>query len=117
YHMGSGVTHDATKRGGSAQVGYALTPSGNLTANVGSDGDPVRGVLIRVEAPDSVSTKGTARVSGVCEFRSTGTVNVGDAIVCSATAGKVRAATTGDELAARGIVTDVSDPDKIVVEL
>lgn len=117
YHMGEGVTYDMTKRGQSAEVGYALAPSGNLTADVGSDGDPVLGLLLLVEAPDSVSTKGTVRVSGVCEFMSTGTIAVGDKIVCSATAGKVRAATTGDELAARGLVTDVSDPDKIVVEL
>lgn len=117
YHMGAAVTYSMSVRGGSAQVGYALAATGNLTADVGADGAQVLGQLILVEPPDNVSTKGTVRVSGVCRFMATGTIAVGDKVVCSATAGKVRAALAADAYRARGIVTDVSDINAIEVEL
>lgn len=118
YHMADGITYDmSVKPGGSTAVGYAVAATDNLEAGVGADGAAVLGQLILVEPPDTVSTKGTVRVSGVCRFMSEGTIAVGDKIVCGATAGKVRAATTGDELTARGLVTDVSDADAVEVEL
>lgn len=123
FHAGTGYTYSDSVVGGATQVTGANACS--MSANPGEviptgNGTRVVGQLILVDSPDSISTKATVRTHGICIFQGTGTINEGDAIVGSATAGKVRAAapaTLADVAAQRGFVIDASDINKVVVEL
>ncbi|MCL4806149.1 MAG: hypothetical protein KJ046_17785, partial [Anaerolineae bacterium] len=57
----STITYDRTKTNGSAQVGLAVTFSGDETVALTADGDAVVGKLIKVEADNkaTVQTDGT----------------------------------------------------------
>lgn len=118
----STILYDRDEPGGSAQVGLAVTFSGNNTVALCADGDPVLGELIRVEADN----KATVRVKGVV-FLPKGngaTVTRGQAVVgalgASSAKGYVRNAASGtatELVKARGVIYDVSDDDAIEIHL
>ena len=62
----STITYDATKAGGSAQVGLAVALSADDTVALCADGDAVLGKLILVESDDkcNVMTEGTMTLPG-----------------------------------------------------
>lgn len=118
----STITYDATKANGSAQVGLAVTLSGNGTVALVADGEAVLGKLIAVEADDKavVQTAGYMTLpagSGATVTR--GKQIVGDLGAASAKGyiRDVNTATAAELGVADGKIIDVSDTAAVIVRL
>lgn len=124
YLHDSTITYDATKAGGSAQVGLAVTLAASKTVSLVGDGESVEGRLIKVE-PNGfcvVQTRGFMKLPrGTSATLTPGKKIVGGLL--AAAEGYVRdvATATAAELGlARGRVIDATntdDGDEVVVEL
>ena len=113
---GTSVTYSATAAGGSAQVGQWVQLTAARTVGLTGNGSEVLGLLLVVHHDG----KCTVQTGGYATGPATGTVNAGDRVVGSATAGSVRAAaaaTLADVAAQRGFVIDASTPARTVVLL
>jgi hypothetical protein len=118
----STITYDATKTNGSAQVGLAVTLSGNNTIALTADGDFVLGKL------ESVESDGKARVQELGHMTLPGgdgaTLTRGTKIVgalgAAAAKGYIRSAasaTAAELLKGRGFIHDVTDTTAVGVAL
>lgn len=96
------LTYSTTATGGHTLVGKALA-AGTLAGGAAAptDGATVLGELILLETDGYA----TVKTFGVIKFTTTGTVVPGDKVVCSGTAGAVKAA--GVATNGRGIVLPV----------
>ena len=118
----STITYDRTKTNGSAQVGLAVTFSGDETVALTADGDAVVGKLIKVEADNkaTVQTDGTMTFGkGDAATTTRGTKIVGARGAASAK-GYIRSVNTAvaAELGkARGRIENVATATAIVVSL
>jgi len=107
------ITYDATKVGGSTQVGLAVNLSASDTIQLVGDGEAILGALVLVE-PDGM---GTVQVGGVATFKggdgatlTPGSKIVGD-LGAAAAEGYIRsvaAATLAEVAVARGMILDPS---------
>jgi hypothetical protein len=91
FRLASGIT--------SADVGkaVALDTTAANTVKLAGDGDTVLGKLVSVENRVTEGLLvGTVALKGGFRFAKVGTINVGQTVVGSATAGSVKAATTAD---------------------
>lgn len=117
----STITYDATKAGGSAQIGLAVELSTDDTVALTQDANPVLGKLLKVE-PD---LKATVQTRGYTKFPSGAgaTLTIGQPIVGdldTAARGYVRmaASAVAAELAnARGRIINNDDTANVVVLL
>lgn len=125
----STITFDATKAGGSAVVGRAVTLSGNGTVALTVDGDTVLGRLVQVFADN----KASVQVSGYCELPggNGATVTAGSKIVgalgaasakgyiknCGSAGASPSQAEVNAILAARHQIIDAATATKVVVLL
>lgn len=105
----STITFDRDEANGSAQVGLAVTLSGDATVALCGAGDIVLGKLLKVESDG----KATVQTGGYVAFPSSGAIAAGDKIAGAAN-GEIAADTTA---AARGIVVDASDAENVWVRL
>ncbi len=118
----STILYDATKVGGSAQVGLAVTFSAAETVALTADADEVIGKLILVEADDkcTVQTDGTMTLPGGDGATLTlGTKIVGDLGAASAK-GYIRSAASGtaaELLVGRGRIENAGTATAVVVTL
>lgn len=124
YRHDDTITYDASKPGGSEQVGLAVTLESNSTVSLVGDGESVEGRLVKVEPGGVcvVQNRGYMKLPrGTSATLTPGKAIVGDLLV--AAEGYVRevATATAAELGvARGRVIDSSetdDGDEVVVEL
>lgn len=124
YAHDNTIVYDATKTGGSEQVGLAVTLESNKTVSLVGDGESVEGKLILVEPGGFcvVQTRGYMKLKrGSSATLTPGKKIVGDLL--SAAEGYIRDVATGTaaELGvARGRVIDASqtdDGDEVVVDL
>lgn len=118
----SSITYDATKTGGSAAIGLAVTLSADDTVALTADGNAVVGKLVLVEADG----KATVQVGGYMTLPGGqgATLTRGKAIVgalgASSAKGYIRevATATAAELGVcRGYIQNVADTTKVVVRL
>lgn len=118
----STITYDVTKANGSAQVGLAVTLSGNNTIKLTEDGEFVLGKLLKVEA-DGMAT---VQVGGFVDLPGGASASLtrGKAIVgalgAASAKGYIRevATATAAELGRqRGYIHDVADTTKVGVYL
>jgi hypothetical protein len=116
------ITYDATKAGGSDQVGLAATLLSDDTAELTDDGDLVLGEIIKVEADGKVviQTEGYTKLPG----GDGATLTIGEKIVgdlgASNARGYIRAVATGTaaELGhARGAIINNDTTTAVVVRL
>lgn len=118
----STITYDATKTGGSAGVGLAVTFSAADTVELAADADPIVGKLIKVEADNkaTVQTDGTMTLPG--GDSATLTLNgpiVGDLGAANAK-GYIRlanSAVAAELLACRGRIENAGTATAVVVTL
>lgn len=91
FNLASGIT---TTDVGKA---VALDTSAANTVKLAGDGDAILGKLVTVEnrSVEGVLV-GTVELKGGMKFDKVGTINVGQSVVGSATAGSVKAATTAN---------------------
>lgn len=124
YKHDDTIVYDATKAGGSAQVGLAVTLESNKTVSLVGDGESVEGRLVKVEPGGIcvVQNRGYMKLPrGSSASLTPGKKIVGDLL--TAAEGYIRevATATAAELGvARGRVIDSSetdDGDEVVVEL
>lgn len=115
------IVYDATKAGGSAQVGLAVTQEGSETVSLVGDGEEVEGKLIKVEPGGFcvVQVEGEMTLPGGTGASLTeGKSIVGDLLVSAE--GYIREVATGTaaELGvARGTIVDSSVTTAVVVRL
>ena len=118
----STITYDATKTGGSAQVGLAVTFSAANTVALCADADMVVGKLILVESDDkcNVMTEGTMTLPGGDSATLTlGATIVGDLGAANAK-GYIRSAASGtatELVKARGRIENAGTATAVVVTL
>lgn len=118
----STIVYDATKAGGSAQVGLAVTLSADGTVALTADGDAVTGKLILVESDNKANVQvrgGMSLAAGASASVTRGKKVVG-ALGASSARGYIREVATGTaaELGkARGEILDNSDTTSVVVDL
>jgi hypothetical protein len=97
YYDNSSVTYDATKAGGSASVGLAVTLSDDNTIATAADGEFVLGKLLRVEADGRCAVQ----IGGVVQLPggNSATLTLGSGIVgalnASSAEGYIRSAASG----------------------
>jgi len=104
FHDAS-ITYSSTESGGAAEVGQVVTCTADDTVGLITDGDVFLGKLILVE-PDGVCT---VQVEGIMDVPTDGNpIAFNNRIVGGTTDGTIRAATTGDEITARGVVINDS---------
>lgn len=124
YNHDDTIVYDATKAGGSTQVGLAVTLESNKTVSLVGDGESVEGRLVKVEPGGVcvVQNKGYMKLKrGTSATLTPGKKIVGDLL--AAAEGYIREVATGTaaELGvARGRVIDSSaaaDAAEVVVEL
>lgn len=117
----STITFDATKVGGSTQVGLAVTFSAANTVALVADGEAVIGKLIQVEANSvcRVQIGGCMTLpAGTSATLTRGKKIVGDLLV--AAEGYIREvaeATAGELAVARGFIANAADTTAVEVEL
>lgn len=118
----STITYDATKTGGSAAVGLAVTLSAANTVALAADGDAVIGKLILVESDNkaNVMTHGTMTLPG----GNGATLTLGSKIVgalnASSAKGYIRSAASGtaaELVKARGYIDDAGTTTAVEVTL
>jgi hypothetical protein len=118
----STITYDITKAGGSAQVGLAVTLSGDGTVALTADSDAVEGKLLLVESDNkaSVQVEGYVKLPGGASATLTRGTKIVGALGASSARGYIRSAAAGtaaELIKCRGRIVDVSDTTNVVVDL
>ena len=117
----STITFDATKSGGSAQVGLAVAFSASATVELAGDGEEVVGKLISVESDNKavVQTGGYMTLpGGTSAVLTPGKKIVGDLLLSAEGYIREVATATAAELGvARGMIVDASVTTAVVVKL
>ncbi len=118
----STITYDATKTGGSAQVGLAVTFSTDDTVALCADGDAVIGKLILVEGDDkaNVMTEGTMTLPGGDSATLTLGATIVGALGAASAKGYIRSAASGtaaELVKARGRIENNNTTTAVVVTL
>ena len=118
----STITYDASKAGGSAQVGLAVTFSAANTVALAADGDAVIGKLILVESDDkaNVMTHGTMTLPGGASATLTLGAKIVGALGASSAKGYIRSAasaTAAELVKARGFIDNAATATAVVVTL
>lgn len=114
------IVYDATKAGGSAQVGLAVTQEGSETVSLVGDGEEVEGKLIKVE-PDFcvVQVEGEMTLPGGTSATLTeGSKIVGDLLVSAE--GYIQSAAAGTaahHVVSRGTIVNSAVTTAVVVRL
>lgn len=111
------IVYDATKAGGSLQVGLAVTLEASKQVSLVGDGEQVEGVLQKVEPGGFcvVQTQGIAIMKGGTSATLTpGTKIVGDLLVSAEGYIQTVAAQHG---VSRGTIIDATDPTAVRVRL
>ncbi len=116
------ITYDATKSGGSAQVGLAVTFSADDTVALCADGDAVQGKLILVEGDNkaNVMTKGTMTLPGGASATLTLGAKIVGALGAASAKGYIRSAASGtaaELVKARGQIENNDTTTAVVVSL
>jgi hypothetical protein len=118
----STIIYDASKAGGSAQVGLAVTFSAANTVALAADGDAVIGKLILVESDDkaNVMTHGTMTLPGGASATLTLGAKIVGALGASSAKGYIRSAasaTAAELVKARGFIDNAATATAVVVTL
>lgn len=118
----STITYDATKAGGSAQVGLAVTFSAADTVALAADGDAIVGKLILVESDNkcNVMTEGTMALPGGASATLTLGTKIVGALGASSAKGYIRSAASGtaaELIKARGRIENAGTATAVVVTL
>ena len=118
----STITYDATKTGGSTQVGLAVTFSADDTVALCADGDAIIGKLILVESDDkaNVMTDGTMALPGGNGATLTLGATIVGALGASSAKGYIRSAASGtaaELVKARGRIENNDTTTAVVVTL
>jgi len=118
----STITYDSTQLHGSAQIGLAVTLSGDGTVALCADADPVYGVLSEVEYDGKcrVQIEGYAQLPGGASATLTPKLKFVGALGASSAKGYIRAiapATLADVAAGRGRIVDHSVTTAVWVQL
>ena len=118
----STITYDASKAGGSTQVGLAVTFSDDDTVALTADGEAVRGKLILVEGDGkcNVMTDGTMVLPGGASVTLTRGTKIVGALGAASAKGYIRSAASGtaaELIKARGVIENVADTTAVVVTL
>ena len=118
----STIIYDASKAGGSAQVGLAVTFSAANTVALAADGDAVIGKLILVESDDkaNVMTHGTMTLPGGASATLTLGAKIVGALGASSAKGYIRSAASGtaaELVKARGFIDNAATATAVVVTL
>ncbi len=118
----STIIYDATKEGGSAFIGKAVTLSGNDTVALVGDGEKVEGMLLKVESDGvaAVVTEGVVELpGGTGAVLTRGKKIVGDLGPSSAKGyiQEVAVATAAQLGVARGSIRNTADTAAVVVKL
>ena len=118
----STIIYDASKAGGSAQVGLAVTFSAANTVALAADGDAVIGKLILVESDDkaNVMTHGTMTLPGGASATLTLGAKIVGALGASSAKGYIRSAASGtaaELVKARGFIDNAGTATAVVVTL
>lgn len=118
----STIIYDASKTGGSAQVGLAVTFSAANTVALAADGDAVIGKLILVESDDkaNVMTHGTMTLPGGASATLTLGAKIVGALGASSAKGYIRSAASGtaaELVKARGFIDNAATATAVVVTL
>lgn len=118
----STITYDATKAGGSAQVGLAVTFSAADTVALAADGEAVMGKLILVESDDkcNVMTDGTMTLPGGNGATLTLGATIVGALNASSAKGYIRSAASGtaaELVKGRGRIENAGTATAVVVTL
>lgn len=116
------IVYDATKVGGSAQVGKAVSLESSDTVTLAGDGEGIEGKLIKVE-PGGVAVvqnQGTCTLPG----GSGASLTVGGKVVGDLGAGSAEgyiqvaaAGTAAHHVVSRGVIVDATDSENVVVRL
>ncbi len=118
----STITYDATKAGGSAQVGLAVTLSADDTVALTADGNGVLGKLILVESDGkcNVMTEGTMTLPGGDSATLTLMGKIVGALGAASAKGYIRSAASGtaaELVLARGRIENNDTTTAVVVTL
>lgn len=117
---GATITYDATKAGGSTQVGLAVNLSGNGTVQLAGDGETVIGKLIKVES-DGVATVqiggGMTLPGGTGATLTVGTKIMGDLLVAAKGYVQTITADAAGAVVGRGTIVDSSVSTAVEVYL
>lgn len=115
------IVYDATKVGGSAQVGLAVTQEGSETVSLVGDGEEVEGKLIKVESDGFcvVQVEGEMTLPGGTSATLTeGSKIVGDLL--SSAEGYIQSAAAGtaaNHVVSRGTIINSATATAVVVRL
>ena len=118
----STIIYDASKAGGSAQVGLAVTFSAANTVALAADGDAGIGKLILVESDDkaNVMTHGTMTLPGGASATLTLGAKIVGALGASSATGYIRSAASGtaaELVKARGFIDNAGPATAVGVTL
>lgn len=118
----STITYDATKTGGSAQVGLAVTLSADDTVALTADASAVEGKLILVESDNkaNVQVEGYMSLPGGASATLTRGTKIVGALGASSAKGYIRSAasaTAAELLIARGRIVRNGTATAVVVDL
>lgn len=111
------IVYDATKEGGSAQVGLAVTLESANTVSLAGDGEQVEGKLVKVEPGGVCVVQNGGYMTlpgGTAATLTVGKKIVGDLLV--AAEGYIREVNTEDAVS-RGTIVDATDATAVVVRL
>lgn len=112
------IVYDATKVGGSAQVGLAVTLESSKTASLIGDGENLLGKLIKVESDGFcvVQTGGYMTLPGGSGATLTAGLRVVGDLGAASAEGYIQAVSTQDTVS-RGMIIDSSTTTAVVVRL
>ena len=118
----STITYDATKAGGSTQVGLAVTLSSDDTVALTADGSAILGKLILVESDGkcNVMTEGTMTLPGGDSATLTLGATIVGALGAASAKGYIRSAASGtaaELIKARGRIENNDTTTAVVVTL
>ena len=118
----STITYSATAKGGSSQIGLAVTFSADDTVALTADGDPVVGKLLFVSADNKCTVQiegGMTLPGGASATLTRGSAIVG-ALGASSAKGYIRSAASGtaaELIKARGMIFNNADTANVAVFL
>lgn len=122
YPHDNTIVYDATKAGGSAQVGLAVTLEANNAVSLVGDGEQVEGKLVKVEPGGFcvVQTGGVVELPGGNGATLTAGAKIVGALNASSAEGYIKAAASGTaahHVVSRGTIIDSSTATAVVVRL
>ncbi len=120
FYIDSTITYDATKAGGSAQIGLAVTLTDDQIVGLCDDGDQVLGKLEKVEIGGACTVRhrgGMTLPGGTSATLTPGLPIVGDLLVSAKGYIQTAPATTAGALKGRGTLVDATDTAAVAVLL